>query len=419
MWTLPALGVATCALTWAGRGSVGLYVAAGVAWAIAVVLLPRLPARREQLALIALVAIAMRAPGWLSEPRYSDDVWRYLWDGRVQRAGFGAYQFAPDAPELAPLRDDNWQRINHKELPTLYPPAAQLLFRVTPSLPVWKALVAIADLALLALLMMRLPDRRLALAWGWSPLAAIELAQEAHLDAFAVALLTAALLSTRKWIAGALLGLSSAVKLLAVAILPSLRSLRAIAAFVIVLALCAAPFARQPIAGSLGEFSRRWQGNDGAFALLQAGAEQVVAHTRFAKRYIPESPELARFITGRQYRSVYPDEAANFLARLAVLALLAAVLAWTFRRRLPPDAAAEAILGAFLLLTPILHPWYVVWMVPIVALRPRPAWLALAALVPLGYAGDDFRPLVHAPVWLLLLLNAWTARKRAVHSSSS
>jgi hypothetical protein len=416
MRMLIPLGIAICALTWGGLDNLWLYVAAGAAWAIALLALPQLPSRKWHRAAIVAIAIALRVPAYVSEPSRSDDVWRYLWDGRVQRAGIGPYLHAPDAPELASLRDEAWAKINHRELATIYPPAAQLLFRCAPSLRVWKLLVALADLALLALLMMRLPDPRWALAWGWSPLVAIELGQEAHFDVFGVALLVAALLATKPVRAGLLLGLSAATKFLALAILPSLRSLRALLAFVLAAALCVAPFLGQPMSGSLGEYGRRWRGNDGAFALLHAGAEELVAHSRFAERYKPESPRLARLITGRDRNSVYPDEAANLLARAAALALFAATVAFAFFRRWSPLATAEATVAAFLLLTPVLHPWYALWLVPIVALRPRPAWLALATLVPLGYAGDELRAVVHLPVWLLLAVNAWSARKRAVDS---
>lgn len=58
----------------------------------------------------------------------SDDVYRYLWDGKVQLEGINPYRFAPADEELAPLREDFHAKINHPGLRTIYPPAAQLLF---------------------------------------------------------------------------------------------------------------------------------------------------------------------------------------------------------------------------------------------------------------------------------------------------
>ena len=43
----------------------------------------------------------------------SSDLYRYIWDGRVQRAGINPYLYPPSAPELAVLRDEHvYPRIN-------------------------------------------------------------------------------------------------------------------------------------------------------------------------------------------------------------------------------------------------------------------------------------------------------------------
>ena len=61
-------------------------------------------------------------------PTLSDDIYRYLWDGRVQLAGVNPYAYAPDAPELMRLRTDEFASINHPSIPTIYPPLTQLAF---------------------------------------------------------------------------------------------------------------------------------------------------------------------------------------------------------------------------------------------------------------------------------------------------
>ncbi|HZS36270.1 MAG TPA: glycosyltransferase 87 family protein [Polyangia bacterium] len=447
--TLAALGILVAALTWAAIATAHataaelprhllLYIGAGAAWSASLAIVPRLARAPEQLVIVFIVAVALRAPAWAAEPAHSDDVYRYVWDARVARAGVNPYRWAPDAPELAHLRDGNWARINNRELPTIYPPAAQLAFRLASSLPVaplagWKLLVAAFDLATLALvawwLARRGGDARLAIAWGWSPLVALELGMNLHLDGLGIALLTAALVASergrRAW-AGALLGAATAVKLVGLAILPGLRSRRAALAFAAVLVLAAAPFwsAGARLRGSLGEYGRRWRSNDGAFAVLHAGAEAVVTHSRFAARHeLAGWPRVARAITGRDRDQVFPDEAANLLARLAAFALFAAAVAAALRARLRPTRFAAVALGAFLLLAPALHPWYVLWMLPLVAAGASPAWWALAALAPLGYwplgefrAGAGWhdplwtRALEHGLTWALLAAGWWRAR---------
>jgi hypothetical protein len=375
-------------------------------------------------------AVAMRIPGWLSAPTHSDDIHRYLWDGRVQRAGENPYLHPPDAPELASLRDDNWSRVNNRNLPTIYPPLAQLLFGLAPSAAVWKGIVALADLGLVILLL-TLEDPRRAIVWAWCPLAAVELSLEGHLDAIGILFLMGALLSRRKWLSGALIATSAAVKLLAAPILLVFRDRRAIGAFALVLVLTAAPFlgAGSKLFGSLGEYGRRWRGNEGAFAVIYAVSERAVAHSDYKGRVERKSSRWVRFMTGRDRDTIFPDEAANFFARVAAGILWLLLVGAAFFRRLPPAKFAEVALGAFLLLTPALHPWYALWVVPLVAVGGNPAWLVLAALAPLGYeplgrwltggAWQDpiwTRAAEHGLTWGVLLLGLIPAKRPLLSS---
>lgn len=421
-------GAGVCALTWGAvataRGLPAtlprhllLYVAAGLAWAAAALVLQRLPASRTQLAVVALVAIALRLPAWMAPPAHSDDVYRYLWDGRVQRAGVNPYRHPPDAAALTSLRDPDWARINNPSLPTIYPPLAEAAFAASPSLPWWKLLVALGDAAVALLLYMGLTDRRRVVLWAWSPLVVMELAMNAHVDALGIALLVGGLLAwgrARAIAAGALVAAAAAVKLLPVVALVGMRRRRTIVAAAIVAVALALPYATAGprMAGSLGEYSRRWRVNDGAFALLYAGAERLVAHTRFAGRYdMADSPRLARLVTGRDRDTLFPDEVASFVARLWAGAIFLAVIAWALWRRVTAVRLTEAAIGAFVLLTPALHPWYVLWLLPLVTVGGSWAWIVLAVLVPLGYrpldvwlAGGPWRD----PVWTRLLEHGLT-----------
>jgi hypothetical protein len=139
------------------------------------------------------------------------------------------------------------------------------------------------------------------------------------------------------------------------------------------------------LSGSLGEYGRRWRGNDGAFSLLYAVAEKAVAHTKYRGRVEVKGSRWLRLVTGRDRDTIFPDEAANFLARSVAGLLFLSAAATAFYAGLAPLPFAEVVLGAFLLLTPTLHPWYVLWMVPLVAAGASRAWLVLAALAPLGY----------------------------------
>jgi hypothetical protein len=421
-------GIAVVALTWGAiataRGLPAtlprhllLFVSAGLAWAAAVLVVLRLPATRAQLVVVGLMALLLRVPAWLTPPAHSDDVYRYVWDGHVQRAGINPYRFAPDAPELAPLRDDGWAHINNRSLPTIYPPLAQAAFALAPSLAAWKIVVALGDVAVALLLYIGLADRRRLVLWAWSPLVAIELGVNAHVDALGIALLVGGLVAWKRGratAAGTLVAAAAAVKLLPVVALAGMRRRRTLVAAAIVAVALALPYAGAGprIAGSLGEYSRRWRVNDGAFALLYAGAERLVAHTRFAGRSdLADSPRLARLVTGRDRDTVFPDEMASFVARAMAGALFLAIVAWALWRRASAVRLTELAIGAFVLLTPALHPWYVLWLVPLVAGGGSWAWVVLAMLAPLGYrpldvwlAGGPW----HDPIWTRVLEHGLT-----------
>ncbi len=79
---------------------------------------------------IFLVAVVCRVILLGAAPTLSTDIYRYLWEGRVIAAGHNPFGLAPSAPELEFLRDDNYTKINHPHLETIYPPFAQAVFFV-------------------------------------------------------------------------------------------------------------------------------------------------------------------------------------------------------------------------------------------------------------------------------------------------
>ena len=56
----------------------------------------------------------MEVAAFSGPPHLSDDVFRYIWDGRVQAAGIDPYEYVPAAPQLASLRDPGlWPAASH------------------------------------------------------------------------------------------------------------------------------------------------------------------------------------------------------------------------------------------------------------------------------------------------------------------
>ena len=71
--------------------------------------------------------------------------------------------------------------------------------------------------------------------------------------------------------------------------------------------------------------------------------------------------------------------------RTVVLALYFGCLAQSFRRGLDAATEARLALGGAILLSPTLHPWYVLWVLPLAAAQGSGGWLLFGALVPLQY----------------------------------
>jgi hypothetical protein len=94
-----------------------------------------------------------------------------------------------------------------------------------------------------------------------------------------------------------------------------------------------------------------------------------------------------------------------------ILAVILIVVVWFVPSRVrDPLRASAIILGAFLALSPTVHPWYALWLVPFLPFAPAalaPAGLALCALLPLAYVTPWLRYSTgtwNEPVWTRFLL---------------
>ena len=128
-----------------------------------------------------------------------DDIWRYLWEGHIQNLGFNPYLLPPNADVLAPFRFDWWIEINHPELAAVYPPIAQLWFRllaaIAPSVLLFKSTFVAADLGICWLLSRRF-GHLATLSYAWNPLVIYSFAGGGHYDSlFLLPLVAAWLLS--------------------------------------------------------------------------------------------------------------------------------------------------------------------------------------------------------------------------------
>jgi hypothetical protein len=333
--------------------------------------------RRTALVLVLAGGAALPLAAGLQPPNSSDDMYRYVWDGRVQRAGVDPYRYPPSAPQLAGLRDgflwperSNWcvpsgcTLINRPDVPTIYPPVAEALFAAVPGtgrtrpMQLTMAGFAFGTGLLLWYALRRLGrDPRRAVLWAWCPLVALEAGNNAHVDVVAVALAAAALYvlardGTRRSavLGGLLLGLAVATKLT-----PAL--------------LGPAVLRRRPV----------------TVALAAAGAVAAV----YLPHVLAVGPGVLGYLPGYLHEEGYADGTRFALLSLLlpdaavapVAALLLGAAAVHVLRTADPTRpwrGGAVMVAAALLVTAPTYPWYALLLVMLVAYGAPAEWLALA-----------------------------------------
>lgn len=318
---------------------------AGVAYLLAIRELFSTPTFPKRVIVFGLALAAL----WHFEflrmpPGLDDDVHRYLWDGRVQRLGYNPYLLVPSDPALAALHTWETRTLNNPEVPSPYPPGAQLFFRAVTGIHestfALKVAFVICDLAIVFVLLDFLrrtgQGEHWALAYAWHPLLATEVAGSGHVDIVGVLLLlvsAGALLRRWRAVAAITFALAVAVKLLPIVLLPlywkRVRVRDGVPA-AIVFGLLYIPFlehGRIPF-GSLGTYVQRFRFNDPVFAVFErVTAPQVVAG----------------------------------------LAVLVGVVTAIWMRRRYPESSSDAYawpMTASLLCAPVVYPWYMLWLLP-------------------------------------------------------
>ena len=371
-----------------------LLIGAWIAFIVAAWLLRKVP-RRTSVALILLGGIALQAVAVSAPPQGSNDLYRYIWDGRVQAAGIDPYQYVPTATQLVGLREEFlWNakgqycvrqayvslhpaadltagctNINRPTVPTIYPPVAEAYFLGVHYLPsgsdsstpiqATTALVAVLVTVLLLFGLGRLGrDIRMAALWSWCPTVVLEAGNSAHVDVVAVGITAAAVLvlatarTTRRTILGGiLLGLAIATKMTPALTVPAL-------------------------------LRRRW-----VTVLVAAGSAFVAV---YVPHVIRVGSKVIGFLPGYLQQEGYTKGTRFGIIGLfvtgplaiAAAALILAAVAFAVLQFSDPDRPWEGALymtaAALAVATPH-YQWYSLLLVMLVALDGRPEWLAFAA----------------------------------------
>lgn len=342
--------------------------------------------------IILVAAVAFRVCLVPLEPNVlSKDMYRYIWDGRIQQQGINPYRYPPAAEELKSLRDDRiYPNINRKNQATIYPAGAQVAFRIFYELAGdrvagHKAMMVFFDVLTLLLLTALLRAYGFAparvIVYAWNPLVIFEIAYSGHLEGFTVFLVTAAFYlnaRNRKLPAVILLALASAVKLYPALLLAALLNrgdrIKGLLTFGAAFALLYVPYvsAGRRLIGFLPVYLKN------PYESFNLGIKYLLMHL---------SPDLD------YYR----------LSQLMLLVLLAAGLAVFFKNKKDVQFIRNAYIltGLLLVLMPAaLHPWYVILIIPFLTFYPAAGWLVFSCAVTLSYL-KYVSPSGIMPPWVL------------------
>jgi len=300
-------------------------------------------------------------------PGLTDDPFRYIWDGWLQVDGINPYRYVPSDAALAPFQDtDLYEKLNSPEYYSIYPPLLQYVFAfgglfydgdwLVPYY-VLKITFVAAELMGVAILA-RLTSARNLLLYAWNPLILIETAGQGHTEALLVPLLFGALWAVRRQqgrLASAAIAGAGMVKLYPFALGPFLlrrfgtRAMWPGALVVVGLSIpYAAPYAAPHVKESVDLFARLFEFNAGPYYALK--------HFLWAW-------------TGADWsKTIGPWFRRFFLLSLPLLYVLDARRDWSFRR------ACLLLLGTLFVLSTTVHPWYLLPVIGLGVMGPRPSW---------------------------------------------
>lgn len=349
---------------------------------------------------IFAAGMAMRILMMFSTPILEDDYYRYLWDGAVSSHGLNPYTHSPkrvlkDSSSVPPLlgelaRESGQvaERINHPHLRTIYPPVAQLAFALAYLVKPWSLLalrivLLFFDLTALVLFIVILKKLELSpllvgLYW-WNPVLIKEVVNSCHMDVvvvpFLLGMVLLAIHGRYVWASGAV-ALATGTKIWPILLIPLVlrpmlsdvrRLIAALSLFALLVLGIFIPVYTTGLNHTSGliAYGEYWEMNDALFmGLLWIGGHVV--------KLLGAAPGYSQF-----------------LARVLVLSILfVLVIRLSWKKAETMTEFCEKCLfmtTALFLLSPTQFPWYYVWILPFLTIRPRYSLLLLTALLPLYY----------------------------------
>ncbi|MFH0997023.1 MAG: glycosyltransferase [Pseudomonadota bacterium] len=329
---------------------------------------------RHMLAAVLLLALLVRVVAIFQFPENSD-INRYVWEGEIQLAGYNPFLLAPEAETLKHLRNENWQGVNFKNIPAIYWPFAQLLFKagaaISPTKWFFSTILVLFDVGTIFLLLLMLRpvsiDFREIVLYALNPLTIISVAGEGHLESILVFWIMLSLYGCRQkkpWLMFMSLGLAVMTKLTPVIFLPLLVE----------------------------------RGNLKYFPLFLLPFALMIPY------YDPEMDFLSTlgiFLSSFNHNGLfyYVSQSTIGVLPTAWVAMFFAACLCGFVFFLTPDRIRSVFLVSAILLVfaPTFHTWYLLMLTPFLVFYRSPPWIILhLTMLPLVFF---FHPWATHPLW--------------------
>ncbi|MBW2492424.1 MAG: glycosyltransferase [Deltaproteobacteria bacterium] len=375
------IGEHTLSLPWLSPSHPSLMLPGGkfillfsITWILCLMMLltfPRQLSRSKSWILIIVIALFCRLALLPHEP--SDDINRYLWEGRLIQEGVNPYKYSPEELSFTDIskKDPFFEKINHPRISAAYPPMMLVIFsllaRVSYTPLAMKTLMMLFDMSALGALFMLLQYRDLEPRWSilyaFNPVILYAFAGQGHFDAVMIFFYMAALIcyDRKRWIWMYLfMGLAVQSKYIAVLMLPFLirkDTLKYLWVTLLVTVLPYVPFISedlwQPFFGLI-RFGDAYAFNGSVHGLLRAALGGIQPATTLCKLLF-----CAILLFGYIYH--HPQKNRRFLN--------------------DPISGSFFVVGVLLILAPTIHFWYITWIIPFLVLRPTKSWLILCLTI--------------------------------------
>jgi len=348
--------------------------------------------------LIFIFAVIFRLIGVLAFPILEDDIFRFMWDGRMTIENGSPYGLIPADFFEADLNDrfeEILGLINYPYIATVYGPVCQWVFAAAYVIAPGEAwllqlIFASADIALI-LVLSRMTSPLMVLLYAWSPLIIKEFAFTAHPDVLGAMFLMLAYYCYRKqafmWV-GALLALATGVKVFAIVMVPFLLGWqwRGWLVFLLTAIVLTLPFGISDawVPAGLKAMSDNWLFNAPLYTALLPWVS--IGDIKLTL--------LSLFCIGGGLYGLF------------------AMRHWWINKQPLDNIRVDLLFAGLFVCLPALNVWYIVWLLPFAALRPTMqsslwAWVASMAML-LAYASGinledpNLGPYEHYD-WLLTL----------------